>query len=238
MKSIICSHWLRNPEVIWENFAFEVDQQWTNENFPVYPMPSTNSESFSEGGKFKSKQKGLPPFNFFTAGTSLQPSITFLCLLIWPPNACPIANSRPHIEHSCTLGLAFCARFCSSSTVRGLLWLARCPPSAWNEGNRRWQVLHSNTRAEIWATGSCSSPSSWPPPRDSNISQLATWVPSISPWNSSPPSPLKRFMAYDIDEWKLREKLIRMKKKNGYKSSEWRRVCMEDSIFIRGLCNL
>lgn len=67
-----------------------------------------------------------------------------------PPKACPMANSRPHIEHSCDLGFVGTklVPFVESPSVlsRGYLWLDRWPPSAWKDGYWRLHVFHSNTR--------------------------------------------------------------------------------------------
>lgn len=63
------------------------------------------------------------------------------CRLMWPPSAWPTANSSPQIGHSCILSLLDP----SSPGSCGFLWLARCPPSAWKEGNCFLHVLHSNT---------------------------------------------------------------------------------------------
>ncbi|URE24069.1 hypothetical protein MUK42_13111 [Musa troglodytarum] len=58
---------------------------------------------------------------------------------MWPPKACPTANSMPQMEHRCTLRLE------AERSVLGRLWLVRWPPSAWNVGNWRLHVLHSKT---------------------------------------------------------------------------------------------
>lgn len=130
-----------------------------------------NLLSFSDGVKFRSKHRIVPPpFVFFTTGGwergggdkifgwlvsrawSVN-SVVALCLLICPPSAWPIANSNPQILHSCVFGLV--GDPCdedpsefppSPPTIRGFLWLARWPPSAWNDENCRLQVLHSKTR--------------------------------------------------------------------------------------------
>jgi hypothetical protein len=122
-----------------------------------------NSISFSLGVKFKSKHKTLLLLDFFTTGTTclwselggLKGSASWfwsfkaaLCLLIWPPKACPIANSSPQIEHSCVLGFAgdWDSKLPSPPINLGFLWLARWPPKAWNDGNFLLHVLHSKTR--------------------------------------------------------------------------------------------
>lgn len=135
-----------------------------------------NLLSFSDGVKFRSKHKILPPpFVFLTRGgwdrggcggdklllgwlvsrawSSVNNVVVALCLLICPPSAWPIANSNPQILHSCVFG--FDGDPCdedpsefppSAPTIRGFLWLARWPPSAWNDENWRLHVLHSKTR--------------------------------------------------------------------------------------------
>lgn len=123
-------------------------------------FPNNNFKSFSKGVKFKSKHITLLLLDLFsTAGTfkSFRVMgenpwlIVALCRLMCPPKACPIPNSRPQIEHSCIFGLSpaelwsLVRSLCSSSVNLGLLWLARWPPSAWNDENWRLQVLHSKT---------------------------------------------------------------------------------------------
>lgn len=75
---------------------------------------------------------------FFGSLRSESPAMG-LCRRMWPPRACPIANSTPQMEHRCTLRLDV-----ERSTL-GRLWLVRWPPRAWNVGNWRLHVLHSNT---------------------------------------------------------------------------------------------
>lgn len=126
-------------------------------------LPNNNLKSFSKGVRFKSIHKTFTPFDFFsttgaleTTGTTEENPVSMaaLCRLIWPPKAWPIANSNPHMEHSCIFGLPTELRLPklvsllgSSLTNLGFLWLARWPPSAWNDVNLRLQVLHSNTSA-------------------------------------------------------------------------------------------
>ena len=104
-----------------------------------------------------------------------------LCLLMWPPKAWPIANSRPQTEHSCVLGLVgepcdWESRLpCSPPINLGFLWLARWPPSAWNDGNCRLHVLHSKTRLGELEKASISLP------RESSIKQFAT----VTLWSNS-----------------------------------------------------
>lgn len=104
-----------------------------------------------------------------------------LCLLMWPPKAWPIANSRPQTEHSCVLGLGgepcdWESRLpCSPPINLGFLWLARWPPSAWNDENCRLQVLHSKTRLGELEKASISLP------RESSIKQFAT----VTLWSNS-----------------------------------------------------
>ncbi|KAL4291555.1 hypothetical protein GQ457_14G023460 [Hibiscus cannabinus] len=107
-------------------------------------LPSfNNSKSFSSGVKFKSKHKCLLLLDFFTIDAifascddklegsswcrfSFKP---VLCLLICPPNACPIVNSTPQIGHLCVLGFVGCwfsVDPLSPSINLGFLWLARC----------------------------------------------------------------------------------------------------------------
>ena len=153
-------------------------------------FPNNNFKSFSKGVKFKSnsKHKTLLLFDLLSTGTFESivvvvnaSFIIALCRLIWPPKACPIANSRPHIEHSCILGLLFpkfwdfFQSFCSSPDNFGLLWLARWPPKAWNDGNWRLQVLHSKTSAREIFLGLVSKP--W----ESSIRQFAKSKLSIPP---------------------------------------------------------
>ncbi|CAL5322444.1 unnamed protein product [Camellia sinensis] len=131
-------------------------------------MKGTNSKPFSKGVKFKSKHTTLLVLDFFTTGScccdcdedkdssvewlSLKAVVAAaaLCRLMWPPKACPMANSRPHIEHSWVLGLGgelWVIIFMSPPPINlGFLWLALWPPRAWNDGNWRLQVLHSKTR--------------------------------------------------------------------------------------------
>ena len=158
-------------------------------------FPNSNFKSFSKGVKFKSKHITLVLFDLFSTGTFFsmaaeenEPSIVALCLLMWPPKACPIANSSPHIGHSCILGLFprfwdFVRSFSSSPINFGLLWLALWPPRAWNDGNWRLQVLHSNTSAREAFLGLVSK--LW----ESSIRQLAMSKLSI------PPSSLILFIA-------------------------------------------
>ncbi|KAF2942041.1 hypothetical protein DAI22_03g393000 [Oryza sativa Japonica Group] len=90
------------------------------------------------------------------------------CRRMWPPSACPSANSTPHTAHPCareafTAGVPAASESATPASPspaaaataaaappppppRGRLWLARWPPSAWNDGNRRLHVLHSKTR--------------------------------------------------------------------------------------------
>lgn len=121
-------------------------------------FPNNSFKSFSRGVKFKSKHITLVLVDRFSTGTFAsilgmedKPSFA-LCRLICPPRACPMANSRPHIEHSCILGRLFpefwdlVRSLCSWSPITlGLLWLARWPPNAWNDWNWRLHVLHSKT---------------------------------------------------------------------------------------------
>lgn len=133
-------------------------------------FPNNNFKSFSNGVKFKSISKHiiLLLLDLFSTGIfeatttssgTLEENPRFmleaLCLLIWPPRACPMPNSRPQMGHWCAFGLFFVAikllpflvSLCWSWSidVLGLLWLALWPPRAWNDGNFRLQVLHSNT---------------------------------------------------------------------------------------------
>lgn len=160
-------------------------------------MGGANPKSFSNGVRFRSRHKTLRLVVFFTTGTCeegeegeeeegsketcrlssrLKGAWLCLCLLMWPPRACPIANSRPQMEHSCVLGLVGepCGD-CEESRLDpsppiinlGFLWLARWPPSAWNDGNCRLQVLHSKTRLGELEKTSISAP------RESSIKQFA-----------------------------------------------------------------
>jgi hypothetical protein len=95
--------------------------------------PDLLYHSSSEAGSFRSKQ------NSFFIPPCLPP--TGRCRLMWPPSAWPTANSSPQIGHSCILSLLDP----SSPGICGFLWLARCPPSAWKDGNCFLHVLHSKT---------------------------------------------------------------------------------------------
>lgn len=152
-------------------------------------LSSWKSKPFSEGVKFKSKHITLLLFDLFTTGTARWISesmdkdssgqtrfsfkaATALCRLMWPPSACPIANSSPHIEHSWVLGLGgeicnFVFSFTSPSVNLGFLWLALWPPRAWKDGNWRLHVLHSKTRIS-------ESTADWKsPPRERSMRQFA-----------------------------------------------------------------
>lgn len=159
---------------------------WTNQKKLTAGTTLPNTNLFSEGVKFKSKHKTLLLFDFFTIGaiggdsdnsgdgSRFWPAVVDadLCRLMWPPSACPIGNSRPQMVHSCVFGFGGDASsWCRSSPAAvnlGFLWLARWPPSAWNDGNCLLHVLHSNTRFV--------SPPPPPPPLwlpDNSIKQLA-----------------------------------------------------------------
>ena len=80
-------------------------------------------------------------------------SSSFLCFLMWPPRACPIGNSTPHIGQRCDLVVfvVFLLAMdpeesddCSSLLLllTCLLWLARWPPKDWNDENSFIHVLH------------------------------------------------------------------------------------------------
>lgn len=158
----------------------------------VHAFPSLiHSKLFSKGVKFRSRDKTFGLFVFFIASTWEEVRgrgvlIWFwvrlkgawfsvkvaLCRLMWPPKACPMENSRPQIEHSWVLGLAGepcdCpSRLPSPAINLGFLWLARWPPSAWNDGNWRLHVLHSKTRLGEVEKKSISAP------RESSIKQFA-----------------------------------------------------------------
>lgn len=124
--------------------------------------------SFSKGVKFKSRGITLLIlFDLSRTGTMEATEKTVLLSsliisvrwrLIWPPSVWPIENSWSHSWHSCIFGLT--ARFkakptswtsfvvVSASLI--LLWLALCPPRAWNEGNWRLHVLHWKTSFMFW----------------------------------------------------------------------------------------
>lgn len=130
-------------------------------------FPNNNFKSFSRGVKFKSKHITRLLFDLFRTGTFAttwfieeNPSlVAALCLLMWPPSACPRENSWPQMEHSCILGLfpklrVLASDLSSSPSSFGLLWLALWPPRAWNDENLRLQVLHSNsTGAKLFCRG-------------------------------------------------------------------------------------
>ncbi|WRX24966.1 hypothetical protein QQP08_017453 [Theobroma cacao] len=72
-------------------------------------VPNSTCKSFSNGVKFKSKHGiRLVLFDLFNTGTvettgngeKLLSFTAALCLLIWPPRACPMENSWPQMEHS------------------------------------------------------------------------------------------------------------------------------------------
>ena len=161
-----------------------------------------NLRSFSSGNKFKSKLKTLLLFDFFMIGTACTTRslltnksslMAALCLLICPPSACPIENSSPHMEHSCVFGftgeLGMLWNRSPAINLGFFLWLALCPPRAWNDGNCRLHVLHTKARErELFLVESI-----WPT-LDSNIKQLAMSM----VWNS--PASLALFM--DIDRVK------------------------------------
>lgn len=120
-------------------------------------FPNKNFKSFSKGVKFKSNPKTLlllfdllSTGNLGKTGSAAKLSVMAArCFLMWPPKACPRANSRPQMEHSCIFGFVDKLKNLAASSFNfspinlGLLWLARWPPRAWNDGNVRLQVLHS-----------------------------------------------------------------------------------------------
>lgn len=155
-----------------------------------------NSKSFSKGVKFRSRYKAFRLLLLFTTSCEevklrlgLGASMCIfpvrfkvlwfsfkavLCLLMWPPKAWPIANSRPQTEHSWDLGFVGepcdCeSRFPWSPINLGFLWLARWPPSAWNDWNCRLHVLHSKTRLGDVLVKASISPAPW----ESRIKQFA-----------------------------------------------------------------
>ncbi|KAI6685673.1 hypothetical protein NL676_031586 [Syzygium grande] len=74
-------------------------------------FPKCKVKSSSVSDEFKSKHMTLLLFDFFNTGTGFVAAATTkllamvaLCLLMWPPRAWPIGNSRLHIEHSWVFG--------------------------------------------------------------------------------------------------------------------------------------
>ncbi|MFS7903505.1 hypothetical protein Hanom_Chr01g00024821 [Helianthus anomalus] len=59
-----------------------------------------------------------------------------------------MANSSPQTGHSCVLGFGG-VDTSLPSLVFGRLWLARCPPSAWNDLNSLLHVLQWKTRSGV-----------------------------------------------------------------------------------------
>lgn len=175
-----------------------------------YPQ-SPSLSSFSRGGKFKSRN--IPPRSspvFFSARLCTNPSVVVLCRLIWPPKACPRANSCPQMEHRWTLGLSATAsaRRWSPAAILDFLWLARWPPSAWKEENCRLQVLHSNIRSPDddddeadCAKRSLSSTPPPPPPPPPRERSIKTWA--ILAQSISPPPIMYLFMSYGVQQTKL-----------------------------------
>ncbi|KAG0465167.1 hypothetical protein HPP92_019331 [Vanilla planifolia] len=110
------------------------------------PLIFLITKSFSIGVRFKSIHIRLLPSSPPFLSATPTAAAAARCRLMCPPSACPMPNSSPQMEHSCTLAFP---SFASPSAGGGpsvliFLWLARCPPSAWNDGNRLLQVLHSN----------------------------------------------------------------------------------------------
>jgi len=106
-------------------------------------FPNNNLKSFSNGVRFKSMHIPLLLFDLFKTGTCstwlTEEKLWFmeaLCLLMWPPSACPNENSCPQMVHSCILGLVIpklrdiAFGLSSSPSSFDLLWLALCPPNA------------------------------------------------------------------------------------------------------------
>ncbi|WVZ68262.1 hypothetical protein U9M48_017221 [Paspalum notatum var. saurae] len=150
---------------------------------------------FSDGVRLRSRQIPPATSHAFSRacggratlldGASASASASARCRRMCPPSAWPMANSSPQTGHSCTLGLAGCAGvgvgssvgwrprqrsaaavccWCWSSCL-GRLWLARWPPSAWNVGNCRLHVLHSNTRpCAPRPSSTAGNGSAWPCP--------------------------------------------------------------------------
>jgi len=118
-------------------------------------FPNSNFKSFSNGVRLRSNSKHitllllLERFRIGALGITEEESPSFmlpLCFLMCPPRAWPKENSCPQIEHSCALGFRPRLRsFASSPSSLGFLWLARWPPSAWNDENLRLHVLHWNS---------------------------------------------------------------------------------------------
>lgn len=153
-----------NSVYIWSS-----NNQKTRGTFPTNPRPRKSPILIcSLGGKFRSSDAR---FGFFVSGTRPPPALSSSARWrrMWPPRAWPMANSVPQMAHSWVLGWAGDAErsACRASTAAdwARLWLARCPPSAWNDGNCRLQVLHSKTRPPacntmvIWISQSPSWPS-------------------------------------------------------------------------------
>lgn len=160
--------------------------------YPMHPHQLHNLRSFSTGTKFKSKHNTLILLDFFITGTACTERrwsiskpwlMAALCLLMWPPSACPMANSSPHTGHPCVFGFAGEVGVLwnrSPAISLGFLWLARWPPRAWNDGNCRSHVLHTKARVRGFLVTSI-----WPT-LDRSIKQLAmsmlsTWSPSSLP---------------------------------------------------------
>lgn len=118
-------------------------------------FPNNNFKSFSNGVRFRSNSKLITLlllFERFRSGAftiTEEENASFmlpLCFLMCPPRAWPKENSIPQMEHSCVLGFRPRLRSLASSPSNlGFLWLARWPPSAWNDENLRLHVLHWNS---------------------------------------------------------------------------------------------
>ena len=70
---------------------------------------------------------------------------------MWPPRACPIGFSKPHIGRRVFLVFLVTdpeeSDDCSSVLLlNSFLWLARLPHKYWNDENSSIQVLHRKTR--------------------------------------------------------------------------------------------
>ncbi|RZR81834.1 hypothetical protein BHM03_00008136 [Ensete ventricosum] len=120
--------------------------------------------------------------SIFFGSLRFESSATGLCRRMWPPRACPIANSTPQMEHRCTLRLDV-----ERSTL-GRLWLVRWPPSAWNVGNWRLHVLHSNTPSAaltFFPTVEGLSPQESDSNSNSSAASLERFIKGLDALNSS-----------------------------------------------------
>lgn len=175
-------------------------------HFSTGRVPNSDSFWYIGRARLKSKHRTLLLlFDFFKTGTAggwaAASSLSVLllaawmllalCLLIWPPSACPMGNSIPQMEHWWFFGFGGdwgnSNKFPADPTSFGFLWLARWPPNAWNEEKFLLHVLHENKRPA--REGGSSWSSSPLPTLYSSIKHLAM---------SNSPSSLPLFIAIEL----------------------------------------